>query len=111
MSPVEIIIVGAGDRGNVYAEFALAHPDKARIVGIAEPREHYRRKMAREHNINPEMVFDDWKDIVTKNRFADAAVVATPDALHVEPTVALANKGYHILLEKPMAFRSNRRYR
>jgi predicted dehydrogenase len=103
MSPVEIIIVGAGDRGNVYAEFALAHPDKARIVGIAEPREHYRRKMTREHNINPEMVFDDWKDIVTKNRFADAAVVATPDALHVEPTVALANKGYHILLEKPMA--------
>ncbi|MFD0854603.1 Gfo/Idh/MocA family protein, partial [Actinomadura adrarensis] len=36
-------------------------------------------------------------------RLADAVIIATPDALHVEPAVAAAELGYHILLEKPMA--------
>ncbi|MHA1909274.1 MAG: Gfo/Idh/MocA family protein [Candidatus Thorarchaeota archaeon] len=103
MNPIDIIIVGAGDRGNVYAEFAIAHPERARIVGIAEPREYYRDKMAQDHTIAPENVFNDWKEIVVRERFADAAIVTTPDALHVEPAIALAKKGYHILLEKPMA--------
>ena len=34
---------------------------------------------------------------------ADAAIIATQDQLHVEPAVRLADLGYHILLEKPMA--------
>jgi predicted dehydrogenase len=103
MNPIEIIIIGAGDRGNVYAEYALAHPDRVQVVGVAEPREYYRNKMAQEHAIVPENIYEDWKDIVERERFADAAIVATPDAVHVEPVIALANKGYHILLEKPMA--------
>jgi predicted dehydrogenase len=103
MNPIDIIVVGAGDRGNVYAEYAIAHPDRVRVVGVAEPREYYRKKMAEEHAIDQENVYEDWKEIVTRERFADAAIVSTPDALHVEPAVAFANKGYHILLEKPMA--------
>ncbi len=103
MNPVEIIIVGAGDRGNVYAEFAKAHPDKVHVVGVAEPRTYYREKMANEHTIPPEFVFKDWKEIVQKSRFADAVIIATPDSIHIDPAVAFAKKGYHILLEKPMA--------
>lgn len=34
---------------------------------------------------------------------ADVAVIATQDADHVEPAVALARQGCHLLLEKPMA--------
>ncbi|CAG8707861.1 20891_t:CDS:2, partial [Gigaspora rosea] len=33
----------------------------------------------------------------------DVVVIATLDDLHVEPTIAFANKKYNILLEKPMA--------
>nr|BFE70892.1 hypothetical protein GCM10020092_041930 [Actinoplanes digitatis] len=36
-------------------------------------------------------------------RLADAAVVATQDRLHRDPAVRLADLGYHLLLEKPMA--------
>ena len=39
------------------------------------------------------------------NQVADVAVVTTPDTLHTEPVIALANKGYHILVEKPMAIK------
>ena len=34
---------------------------------------------------------------------ADAVIICTQDAMHAEPAVAFAKKGYAILLEKPMA--------
>jgi len=53
--------------------------------------------------IPSENVWDDWSGAADEPRLADAAIIATPDAMHTAPTVALAEKGYHILLEKPMA--------
>jgi predicted dehydrogenase len=102
-SPVEIIIVGAGDRGSEYSKYALLHPDQAKIVGVAEPRPFYRQRMAEKHQIPAENVFDDWQTLATQDRLADAVIIATQDKLHEAPAIALAEKGYHMLLEKPMA--------
>ncbi len=101
--PVRLIVVGAGIRGIGYASYALAHPRKAKIVGVAEPRDTYREKMALEHRIPNENLFQHWEELLEKDRFADAVIIATQDDLHVEPTVALSSKGYHLMLEKPMA--------
>lgn len=101
--PVEIIIVGAGDRGSEYSKYAILHPEKAKIVGVAEPREYYRQRMVEIHQIPAENVFDDWQALASQDRFADAVIIATQDTLHEAPAIALADKGYHILLEKPMA--------
>lgn len=103
MKPVELIVAGAGDRGFVYASYAREHPDRAQIVGVAEPREFYREKMAQEYHIPEENVFKDWKDMAKRDRFADAVVITMQDKLHRDPAIAFAKKGYHILLEKPMA--------
>ena len=103
MKPIALLIVGAGSRGTGYAEYALQHPDQARVVGVVEPREYYRNQLARQHNIPPENVFTDWHPAANRPRFADAVIIATPDALHADPAVAFANLGYHMLLEKPMA--------
>lgn len=103
LNPVELIIIGAGDRGTVYASYASQHPDLAKVVGVAEPREYYRQRMVDEHGIAQENVFTDWKDLARKDRFADAVVIATQDSMHLEPALAFADLGYHILLEKPMA--------
>jgi predicted dehydrogenase len=48
-------------------------------------------------------VWADWRDVAALPRLADGIVLATQDTLHVEPAVAFAGLGYHILLEKPMA--------
>jgi len=101
--PVDLIIIGAGDRGTTYAEYAATHPDKVRVVGVAEPREFYRNRIAVEHRIPEENVFRGWNELEGREKFADAVIVATQDSMHVEPTVLFANQGYHILLEKPMA--------
>ena len=103
MSPVKIVIVGAGDRGNVYAEYALKHPERVKVVGVAEPREVHRERMMMMHSIPQDYVFEDWRDLAKQERFANAVIITTPDAMHVEPAVAFAKLGYNILLEKPMA--------
>ena len=103
MQPVSLIIIGAGNRGSSFARFAAQHPDLARVVGVAEPREFYRQKVASQHNIPPENVTEDWKELVARPKFADAVIIATPDRYHAEPAVAFANRGYAMLLEKPMA--------
>ncbi|MFX1415300.1 MAG: Gfo/Idh/MocA family protein [Promethearchaeota archaeon] len=101
--PIDLVIIGAGDRGTTYATYAATHPDRARVVGVAEPREFYRDRIAVEHEVPDENVFKDWRDLRGKEKFADAVIVATQDSMHVEPTVLFAKQGYHILLEKPMA--------
>ena len=41
--------------------------------------------------------------MLAKPAVADFAIVATPDAGHVEPCLEAMRRGYHVLLEKPMA--------
>ncbi|MHA2116499.1 MAG: Gfo/Idh/MocA family protein, partial [Candidatus Thorarchaeota archaeon] len=103
MKPVELIIAGAGDRGTVYASYAKVRPKRAKVVGVAEPRDFYRERLAKEHDIPEENVFTDWKAMAKRDKFADAVVIATQDHLHRAPTLAFAKKKYNILLEKPMA--------
>lgn len=100
---IRAIVAGAGIRGFCYSQFAKLHPDKLKIVGVAEPRQYYREQMAREFQIPPEHVYDCWTKMAAAPKFADAVFVTTQDRMHVAPAVAFADKGYHLLLEKPMA--------
>jgi predicted dehydrogenase len=97
-----MIVIGCGGRGTTYADYAAMHPDQARVVGAADPREFYRRRMAEKHAIAGENVSADWRPLADRPRFADAALICTPDAHHVAPALALIEKGYAVLLEKPM---------
>lgn len=103
MTPVRLIIVGAGGRGYGYAQFASLFPERASVVGVAEPRPFYRERLAQQFAIAGENVASSWEELAGRRKFADAVVVATPDALHAEPAIAFAEEGYDMLLEKPMA--------
>ena len=103
MKQVKVIVAGCGGRGAGYATFATHNPERMQVVGIAEPRQFYRERMARDHGVAAENVYTDWQDLAARERFADAVIIATQDSMHVEPAVAFAKKGYAVLLEKPMA--------
>ncbi len=103
-SRLKIIIIGAGNRGTAYARLLHAHPSKPEIVAIADPRETHRRELGRLCQVPEERQFRDWREIAAlPGRIADAAVIATPDKLHTLPAIKFAERGYHLLLEKPMA--------
>ena len=100
---VSLLIVGAGSRGWTFADWARRHPDRARVVAVAEPREAYRDRLGAEHGIPPERRFAGWRDAAAAGRIADAVVIATLDREHTEPAIAFAGQGYATLIEKPLA--------
>jgi predicted dehydrogenase len=96
-----VAVIGAGDRGRVYAR--LARELGATVTAVANPGAARREAFAAEFGLPPARQFPGWQALLAEPRLADAVVIATPDHLHVEPAVAAAERGYHILLEKPLA--------
>ena len=104
MAAVEAVVVGAGLRGaEVYGRFASSHPDRLRVVALAEPDEGRRRAMARAHDLPDEACFEDWRGLFAAAQRAPVAIVATGDTEHVGPALRALETGHHLLLEKPMA--------
>ncbi len=100
---VRLVVVGAGSRGFALAAYARHHPERARVVAVAEPREAYREAFRREFGVPRERAFSDWRGLLELPLLGEAAIVALPDRLHAEAATALLRKGYHLLLEKPIA--------
>ncbi|XP_072442482.1 putative oxidoreductase YteT isoform X3 [Chiloscyllium punctatum] len=100
---VEVIIIGAGNRGQTYAFFSKDFPERMKVVGVADCRLIARQNLQMKYSIQDCNIFSDWREAAKREKFADAVIIATPDRHHKDPTVAFAKKGYHILLEKPMA--------
>ena len=48
-----------------------------------------------------ELITSDWQEVVD-HPDVDLVVVATPDKLHLEPVLACAESGKHLLCEKPV---------
>ncbi|MFI6387973.1 Gfo/Idh/MocA family protein [Nonomuraea sp. NPDC050547] len=100
MRKVTLAIAGAGNRGQTYASWIAAHPDRAELIAVADPDPARRRAIgARSPGIQE---FGDWRDLLA-DRVADAVILSTQDRMHVEPAIALAGAGYALLMEKPLA--------
>ncbi len=101
--PLEVIIVGAGNRAMIYAQYALENPDKMKIVGVAELNPARRAAAQKKYNIPDNMCFESCEDLCSREKLADAVINGTMDQDHVPTSKMLLKKGYDILLEKPFA--------
>ncbi|TXT61992.1 MAG: putative oxidoreductase YteT [Promethearchaeota archaeon] len=102
-TPIKAVLMGAGNRGMTYGSYALEYPNKLKFVAVAEPIKRRREKFAQLHHISKDNIFDDWEELLAQNKLADVAVICTQDQMHTRPTLSALEKGYEILLEKPMA--------
>lgn len=100
---IKAIVVGAGNRGNVYGGYALKYPDQLDIVGVAEPIPLRQQRFVEKHKIEEGRRFVTWEHVFDQPKFADAIIITTPDDLHHGPAMAALALGYDLLLEKPIA--------
>ena len=107
MKPVTAVILGAGSRGCSYGAYAAEYPDQLQVVAIAEPRADRREQLARQLHVPEEMCFSSWQELLNRPKMADCAFVCTLDDDHTAPAVQAMEKGYHLLLEKPMSNRED----
>lgn len=104
MKQLRLGLIGAGERGaNCYAPYALKYPLEVKFVCVAEPLKDRRDKFGDIYGIPKENRHDNWEELLLCNYQLDGVIIATQDREHYEPAMACINKGYNILLEKPMA--------
>ena len=101
MKQIKVVLVGAGNRADVYASLALVKPEKLKVVGIVDPDPVRRGLMQEKYSVEDANCFDSVEEFVKRDKFADAVINGTLDNIHVVTSIPILEKGYDMLLEKP----------
>jgi predicted dehydrogenase len=99
---VTVALIGAGLRG-LFAYGTHAEAAGVRFVAVVDPLSSRRDAFGDAHGIGPEGRHPSVADWLAAGVSAEAAIIATPDRAHVEPTLAALAAGCHVLVEKPLA--------
>ena len=102
MKKVTYILIGAGQRGQRYSNHAAEY-ENMQMVAVAEPNKVVRDYIQKKHDLPEQMCFDSYEEVLAKEKFADFAMICTLDRMHMAPALAAIEKGYDLLLEKPVA--------
>ena len=99
MKRLRIGIIGIGWIGSEHGRNVLANP-KAQLVGVADARKDNIDRFVKAHAAECK-AYDDYRKLLASD--IDAVIIASPNALHAEMTMAAAKAGKHVYCEKPMA--------
>lgn len=104
MKKIKVAIIGLGSRGlNTYAPCAELFPEKLEIVAVADIRPERVELAKRLYNIPDGMCFDSGEALLACEKLADAAFICTQDRQHFGHASAALERGYDLLLEKPIS--------
>lgn len=98
---MKYILIGAGNRGMTYAQWAKNHG--ITIAAIAEKRPDRLEDAREKLQVPPYLCFSDGNDLLRMGKIADAAIIATMDRDHYGHVMQALDQGYDILLEKPIS--------
>lgn len=98
----QVVIVGYGNRGQVYGDYALEMPEEMEVVGVVEPNT-YKRGIAKErYGLSDAQLFDSLDAFLRVRPKCDLIINATMDQLHYRTSMDILNSGYDMMLEKPI---------
>lgn len=101
---VTVAILGAGSRGmDMYAKLFYRMQDEVEIRAVADPNPDRLKKFCEMYDIPDDRAFQSDGELFSQPRLADGLVVSTQDRQHFAHTMAALEKGYHIMLEKPIS--------
>lgn len=92
-----IAIIGVGAIAGMHARAIGDLPNATLVAGSCRGEEKG-RAFARQHQCN---WHDNYEAMLDAER-PDVATICTPSGLHLEPTLACAARGIHVLCEKPL---------
>ena len=98
---MKYVLIGAGARGMIYANWAYRHGIE--IAAVAELRPDRLRQAGIRLDIPEGRQFRDARDLLSLGKIADAAIIATMDRDHYGHVMQALDCGYDILLEKPIS--------
>jgi len=99
-------IVGCGMIARFHVR-ALGEVPGARVAALVTRNASSAEKLIAETGIAPTPVFTNLADAL-KRSDVDVVIVTTPSGAHLEPAVAAANAGKHVVVEKPLEITPDR---
>ena len=99
MDKVRFAVVGVRSIGNAYVK-AISKVSGATLAAICENNEEIGAKRAAEYGLDK--FYTDFYEMLKVGGF-DCVILATPDQIHREHSVAALEAGYHVICEKPLA--------
>ena len=97
--PLRFAVIGCGFMGSIHAR-NIARSEAAELVFCCDVN--LKRATQLQEELGAGLVTDD-PAVVLTDKAIDVVVIATPHHNHAELATAAAQRGKHILLEKPMA--------
>ena len=101
---LKIALIGTGEQGRILMESCL-HIPGIRIVAVCDIWSYSRQYASgylRKYGQEP-AVYEDYRDLLAKEKGLAAAVIATPDWMHAEHAIACMDAGLHVYCEKEMS--------
>lgn len=102
MKKLTAVLVGAGNRGCVYADYSFEAPDELEIIAVVEPNEIRRESAKNRYHLSQDRCFDNLDDFLKENIACDVVINGTMDTQHHETATKIMDAGYNMLLEKPI---------
>jgi predicted dehydrogenase len=101
---LNIALIGAGEQGRVLIDAALRIPGirfKA-VCDIWSYSQRYTTRLLKKygHIVN---LYEDYRELLANEKDLDAVLVASPDWMHAEHSLACLDAGLHVYCEKEMS--------
>ncbi len=90
-------VIGAGLAADLHAR-AISDIPRARLIGFCDGGSGRAKKLAHLYRCQ---AFSNYEEMLNSDQ-VDVVSIATPSGLHMEPSVAAAKAGKHVLCEKPL---------
>lgn len=102
-APITFAICGFGDRGSTYASMQELFPGRMKVVAVADLNPDKVKKAQALYDIPPENCFESGEEMLAHDKLADVMIVSTMDRQHVDHAIPALERGYHVLMEKPIS--------
>ena len=101
---INVALIGAGEQGKVLMEAARRIPG-VRFQAVCDIWPYNRKWVAGRLRAYKQAcnAYEDYREMLDKEKGLNAAIVATPDCWHAEHAVACLSTGLHVYCEKEMS--------
>ena len=103
MVKVKITVLKTGFDEELAKEYQKLHPEEMQIVAGADCRPGRLALLREWYGVPEDKCFNSDEELLAQPKLADVMLVATQDRQHVPTALKALDKGYHVLLEKPIS--------
>ena len=96
------VIVGYGNRGQVYADYSLDRPEEFGVAAVVDPSEFKLSEAKKRYNLSDDRLFKTFAEFKAKNVPCDFVINATMDQYHYKTAIEILEAKYDMLMEKPI---------